>query len=60
MSLADFDIRGKMAWAELAERVIEDALDQQQPSVELTGSLQRILTYTKHRDRDKARDVRRG
>lgn len=58
MSLAEFDTRGKLAIAEMHERIVEAALDQRQPSGDLTGALQQFLSYTKHRDRDKSRDRR--
>lgn len=58
MTFQDFDLRGKLAIAELHERIVEAALDQRQPSDDLRGALQQLLTYTKHRDRDKSRDRR--
>ena len=48
--------RDKLGRIELTERVIDAALDQRQPTDELRDSLQRLLTFTKHRDRDRTRD----
>lgn len=50
--------REKMGRVELSERVIEAALDQPHPSDDLRDSLQRYLTFVKHRFRDRTREVR--
>lgn len=52
--------RDRMGRAELGERVIEAALDQKHPSDELRDSLQRFLTFTKHRLRDRTREEYRA
>lgn len=50
--------REKMGRIELTERVIDAALDQRNPSPELRDSLQRLLSFTKHRHRDRTREER--
>jgi hypothetical protein len=41
-------------------RLIEAALDQPKPTIELTLALQDVLIHRKHPDRDLARDPKRG
>lgn len=53
-------IRERMGRDALVDQVVEAALDQDRPTEALRNSLQRLLTHTKHRHRDRSRDpVRR-